>query len=59
MSVESALAAGIALASANVTSTSTVFELEHLELLPEELADARRLMGAGGEGASSSEEDVF
>ena len=56
MSVESALAAGVALASATVTSTSTVFESEHLELLPEELADARRLMGAGGEEASSSEE---
>jgi len=57
MSVESALAAGIALASANVTSTSAVFEFEHLELLPEELADAERLTGARGKDASSSEEE--
>ena len=57
MSVESALAAGTALASATVTSTATVFEFEHLELLPIELADAERLTGAGGDEASGSEDE--
>ena len=41
-----------------MTPASAAFEEEHLELLPQEVAEIGRLDGGGGGGGGSSEDEA-